>query len=443
MVAPVARGFQSKSRPNLLYILIDQLSGLALPGIDPNARMPHTRALMNSGVTFTHAYSGAMTCGPSRASLDTGLYPQKHGVGAGAGRLAGLPSLPASLAANGYALSHPDGYNLEAERALHEKWLVELGYPQPLSSLNGSEELAQYLDLPLKWTCGRAGVAPEHGFDAFCAQRAVRFLEVNRHRPFACFLQLRGPHDPYMTPRPFDTLIDAARLAVPPYRTGEFANKPLRQRQSFESQGAARMTDEQIRRILAVYYGMCAYSDQCAGQVLSRLSELGLDENTVVMLVADHGDSMGRHRMMSKDYAFYENAIRIPLITRAPGSRPHGLECSDPVSGVDVFPTLCDLMGLSKPELLHGQSLVGRWEGRDKDPSRTIFATQGVPGKNRAMMVRTAQFKYARYDDGGSELYDLTRDPDELTNCVDDPRYIETVAMLGRQLNDWDRRSSS
>jgi arylsulfatase A-like enzyme len=398
---------------------------------------------MDSGVTFSHAYTAAMTCGPSRASLDTGLYPQAHGAGGGANKMASLPSLPTALSSSGYALSHPDGYSLEAERALHEKWLAELGYPQPISSINGSETLAQYLDLPLKWKCGRSGVAPEHGFDAFCAQRAMRFLEVNRERPFACFLQLRGPHDPYMVPRPFDTMIDPARLALPPYRASEFDNKPLRQRRSFETQGAARMTDEQIRRILAVYYGMASYSDQCIGQVLARLTELGLDGNTVVVLLADHGDTMGRHRMMSKDYGFYENAMRIPLVIRAPGARPRGAVCTDPASGVDIFPTLCDLMTLPKPVRLHGQSLVGRWEGRDRDPSRAIFATQGTPGKNRAMMVRTAQYKYGRYDDGGTELYDLARDPDELENRAEDSRYRETAAALARQLDEWDRRATS
>ena len=213
-----------------------------------------------------------MTCGPSRASLDTGLFTQTHGIGGGFRQLADTVSLLSRLKSASYVSSHPDGYSLEAERAEHEKWLIALGYSQPLSSLNGVESMARYLDLPLKWKCGRAGVAPEHGFDAYCAQRAIRFLETNQKNPFACFLQLRGPHDPYMTPRPFDTLVDPARLTVPPWRAGEFANKPKRQRESFESQGASKMTDAQIRQILGIYYGMAAYSDHAIGQVLKRLA---------------------------------------------------------------------------------------------------------------------------------------------------------------------------
>ena len=426
-------------RSNLLYIVVDQLSGLALPLQDANARMPNTLSLAKSGVHFSHAYSGAMTCGPSRACLDTGLYTQSHGVGGGFTMPVSVDSLPRTLAAAGYVSSHPSGYSLESERAEHEKWLVQLGYEQPLSSIYGVDSMARYLELPLKWKCGRAGVAPEHGFDEYCAQRAIRFLETNQKKQFACFLQLRGPHDPYMVPRPFDSLIDPNKLALPPYRSGEFKNKPRRQRESFETQGASKMTDTQIRQILAVYYGMAAYSDHCAGLVLNRLHDLNLADNTVVILVSDHGDTMGRHRFMSKDFAFYEPAMRIPMIIRAPG-RPGGVVHSDPVSGIDVFPTLCDLMGLPKPNGIAGQSLAARWEGKPGDSERPIFASQGIPGKNRAVMLRTPQYKFTRYDDGGSELYDVVRDPDELENRIDHPDYARPLRDLKSRVERWERQ---
>lgn len=436
----MAQALRAQPRANLLYILVDQLSGLALPHHDSNARMPNVARLARSGVTFSHAYTGAMTCGPSRACLDTGLFTQMHSVGGGYRPPASMETLPKTLARTGFILSHPDGYNLETERAEHEKWLADLGYAAPLSSIYGAEALAKYRDLPLKWKCGRAGVAPEHGFEAYCAQRAMRFLETNRDQRFACFLQLRGPHDPYMTPRPYDTLIDPAKLALPPYRAGEFAQKPGRQRKSFETQGASKMSDAQIREVLALYYGMSAYSDACIGQVLSRVTELGLDDKTVVILVSDHGDTMGRHRMMSKDFALYEPAMRIPLIIRAPGGRARNVVNTDPASGIDVYPTLCELLSLPKPDRVHGVSLVGRWEGRERDPERTIFASQGTPGTDRAVMMRTPRYKLTRYDDGGGELYDLTKDPDELDNLIESAAYSSTRARLTTQLEEWERR---
>ncbi|MCU1260453.1 MAG: sulfatase, partial [Bryobacterales bacterium] len=184
---------------------------------------------------------------------------------------------------------------------------------------------------------------------------------------------------------------------------------------------------------------MCAFSDHCIGLVMNRLRELNLDGNTVVILVSDHGDTMGRHRFMSKDFAFYEPAMRIPMIVRAP-AMPGGVVHRDPVSAIDVFPTLCDLMNLPKPSGIPGQSLVGRWEGKPDDPERPIFAAQGVPGKNRALMLRTSQYKYTRYDDGGSELYDLSRDPDELENRIDYMDYARPLADLKAQVERWERQ---
>ena len=125
------------------------------------------------------------------------------------------------------------------------------------------------------------------------------------------------------------------------------------------------------------------------------------------------------------------------MIVRAPGRRG-GVVHSDPVSGVDVFPTLCDLMNLPKPSELPGQSLIGRWDGKPVDPERPIFAAQGVPGKNRAVMLRTPQFKFTRYDDGGSELYDLRRDPDELENHIDDADYARPRSELKAQVEQWE-----
>jgi arylsulfatase A-like enzyme len=148
---------------------------------------------------------------------------------------------------------------------------------------------------------------------------------------------------------------------------------------------------------------------------------------------------MGRHRFMSKDYAFYEPAVRIPMIFRAPG-RGTGIVRTDPVSGIDVFPTLCDLMGLPKPSGIPGQSLVSRWEGKESHPDQPIFSAQGTPGKNRAVMMRTPKYKYTRYDDGGSELYDVDRDPDELDSRVDSAGYAQILTQLKRQLDQWERQ---
>lgn len=414
---------------NLLYIVCDQHSGMATKtNGDPYVRMPNLERLQKQGLTYSRAYTAGMTCGPSRASLHTGLYSQTHGVTGGGALPEDLESLPKSLAQAGYVSTHPNGYSLDAERAEHEKWLKALGYAEPLSSIYGSEALAKYRDTPLKWKSGRMGVAPEHSFEAFVAQRSIRFLEENQAKRFACFVQFRGPHDPYMTPRPYDTMFDPDKLALPPYSKTEMETAHARLKSSWHTQGADRMTDRQIRETLALYYGMLALTDSYLGKVLDRIDELGLAKNTIVVYLADHGDTMGKHRMMSKDYAFFEPAVRIPMVFRGPGVAVNKVE-QGPASGVDVFPTLTKMLGLAAPKSVHGRALGGQ-----VDPERVVFAAQGREGKDRAVMLRTRRFKLTRYDDGGGEMYDLERDPDELRNVIGDAAYLadrtKLVAML-------------
>jgi hypothetical protein len=98
-------------------------------------------------------------------------------------------------------------------------------------------------------------------------------------------------------------------------------------------------------------------------------------------------------------------------------------------------------MGLPPaPAGIPGQSLVKRWEGKERNPDRLIFAAQGTPGKNRAVMLRTPRYKLTRFDDGGGELYDLTRDPDELNNVIERPEITSIKADLQRQLEAWERQ---
>jgi arylsulfatase A-like enzyme len=131
--------------------------------------------------------------------------------------------------------------------------------------------------------------------------------------------------------------------------------------------------------------------------------------------------------------------MRIPRVFRAPGERRRVITIADPVSGIDLFPTLLSLLRLPEVTALHGRSLVPYWEGRQSDPDRPIYAGQGYEGRDRMVMLRTPRFKLTRYDDGGNELHDLQSDPGELTNVYEDSRYKTSLNELSRQLDQWDR----
>jgi arylsulfatase A-like enzyme len=149
---------------------------------------------------------------------------------------------------------------------------------------------------------------------------------------------------------------------------------------------------------------------------------------------------MGHHRIFSKDFAFYEPTVRTPLIFRTPDeSFRRNIKNSDPVSGIDLMPTLLDLLHLPSASGLPGRSLAPYWRGERSDPDRTVYCGQGFEGHNRAVMLRKGMWKLTRFDDGGGELYDRESDPDELTNLFDSSRHSAMKQKLTAELREWDR----
>jgi arylsulfatase A-like enzyme len=226
--------------------------------------------------------------------------------------------------------------------------------------------------------------------------------------------------------------VSPGRSGTAAFSAGEFDSKPARQKRTWQSTGADKLTDEQIRIILAHYLGMVSYTDMLVGRLLARISELGLDENTVIVYTADHGDCMGQHRIFTKGFGAYEPAMRIPLIIRAPGRLASGQRRSDPVSGVDVLPTTLECLNLTVPAGLHGRSVV------TPQSSRPVCAGQNRDGVDRIVMIRTDRWKLTRYDEGGGELYDCRDDPAELNTRINDPSLAAVQADLTAQLERWD-----
>lgn len=426
--------------PNLLFIIADQHSGLALGSTGhPIVQTPQLDKLARQGVLFTHAYTAGATCAPSRASLDTGLHVSRHGVTRN-----GIP-LREDLTSI-YKVLNKAGYDAPLEhthsdRKKYIEWLKSLGYGEVTNPIIGPESDTRLIPTPYRFEVGRAGVRKEHSLDAFSMQSAVRYLEQRKRdsRPFGLWLQLHGGHDPYVVPAPYDTMYDASSLPVPPYRQGEYDSKPARQRRTWEAQGANKLSDKQIQIILAHYLGMISQTDTLVGQLLDKISELELDKNTIVVYVADHGDTMGYHRMFTKGFAFYESAVRIPLIIRTPSGLPRGVRIDEAVSGVDVLPTLIDLLGLPPVNGVHGHSLLPAWNGQMHSMRKEVFASQGSEGRDRMVMIRTAQWKFARYDDGGSELYNVQDDPSELNNLAALPYYADVRRTLSERIDNWDQ----
>lgn len=425
---------QPPSAPlNLIYIIADQHSGICLPAAgDPYIKVPNLERLARSGITFLDTCTAGMTCAPSRASMDTGLHVESHGV-----RTNGIPLPPDVPSIHRELERH--GYITSQDPKEYDAWAKSLGYEDMDGRIIGSRPLSKLIPTPYRYATGRAGLAPEHTYDAYVTNAALRFLEANHQRRFCCWVRLHGSHDPYVVPRPYDTMYDPAKLALPAYRAGEYDQKPPRQKRTWSSnQHADQLTDEQLKIILAHYYGMVSHTDHLVGQILDRVEALGIAKNTVIVYTADHGDTMGRHRMFTKGFAFYEPAIRVPWIIRTPQPLPRNKIVRQPASGVDILPTVLELMNLPPLPKLHGESLVPHWRADLPITDRPVYGGQGFEGSDRAVMLRTKRWKLARYDDGGWELYDRQNDPGELLSLHAEPAHRETFLKLKEQLEAWD-----
>ena len=298
------------------------------------------------------------------------------------------------------------------------------------------------------------------------AGQTVRFLEQHQADPFALWVSIPDPHEPWVAPKSYADLFPPESIHLPPWRDGEFTDgtAPERNRVLYEILGVRDEDPQELRRLIGVYYAMIRFADDGVGQILDALAALGLREKTIVVFCSDHGDLMGEHAMQCKGGVFYEALTHVPLIISWPGTLPSGVRDAGMANLVDIVPTLLMLQGLPVPESMHGQPLptvtdamlcdatfseygaglqAFGWDDVMQLPQphgrRTLIDTlQWREAEGRRKMVRTARWKYVHDSMGDlDELYDLDADPWELTNVAADVKHQDVLNELRLRLADW------
>ncbi len=459
---------------------------------NPEVPTPHLDALAAQGVLFDRAYCPNPTCTPTRASILTGQYPSQHGAySLGTKLMEDRPTMNEVWRASGWRTgivgkahfqpltstsehvsleSYPTLQDLEFWRGFHGPfygfddfelarnhtdeahvgqhyalWMEEKGFKnwrEHFQKPTGTREAQS-----LSWS-----LPEEFHYNAWISERTNVLLEryAQAQRPFFLWSSYFDPHPSYLVSAPWDKLIDPAVITVPRGRPGEHDVNPVFHRYAMdphpspEKYGIGGRThwihglkshvqdEEELRREIAVYYGMVAFMDEHIGRTLRRLDELGLADNTLVVFTSDHGHFYGHHGLNAKGPFHYEDGVRVPMIVRWPGCTPAGVRSNALQSLVDLPPSFLSAAGISKPAWMSGLDQTSVWSGAaDSVRAWCLVENNHEPGVAELRTYIDERYKvtvYRGWDDG--ELYDLEEDPGEFRNLWSDSAALELRARL-------------
>jgi len=438
----------SAAQPNVLFIIVDDLTTTLSCYGNQHVRTPGMDALAERGVRFDHAYTQFALCNPSRCSFLTGCYPEKTGVmdlsTSLRKALADEVTLPQHFKNNGYATGRvgkvfhvPDPktkLDVELGSALHrdneiltEAKTANDPADKPRTKAKGEGYNRAYA----------ASSQPAADFtDYAIADDAIATLEQFKAKPFLLAVGFIRPHTPFVAPKSFFESIDKTQLTLPPfYREGgeDLANLPhasLRPNNNVFRYAAP--TRDEARDALQAYLASTSFVDSQIARVLAKLDELHLSENTIIVLTGDHGYQLGEHGLWAKQTLF-EGANHVPLIIAAPGVKPGAR--AGLAEQVDIYPTLCDLAGLPKPKHLQGRSLKPMLDDPSAKGKQVAISTMiATHTKQTGHSLRTDAFRYIAWEGGEELLYDLRTDVDELHNLAKQPAQAERMARMRERL---------
>jgi len=402
---------QGSARLNVLFLFTDDQRADTIHALgNSHIKTPNLDSLVKSGFVFRNAYClggniGAV-CTPSRNMLLSGraYFRWKGNLASG-----NDPNFPVSMNQAGYVTYH---HGKRGNTALE---------------IQAKFEHNHYLNEGKERVSGQPGKA--------IVDAAIEFLRTkNDARPFFMYLAFEAPHDPRVAAKEYLDLYDRAKIPLPknylpqhPFNNGEQVIRD-------EMLAPWPRTPDEIRRHLHEYYAVISGLDYHIGRLLQCLKELGQHENTIIAFSSDHGLAIGSHGLMGKQNV-YEAGMKAPLIFTGPGIRKGRSDAL--VYLLDIFPTVCDLVGAPIPSGLDGQSLRPILDGKARGVRETLFLSY----RDVQRAVRDARWKLIRYPQiNQTQLFDLRRDPDEIHNLANDPGQAKRIDHLMAVLGEWQKK---
>lgn len=452
---------QSTDKPNILFISTDQQH----PGIsgfrgNPVAQTPNLDALAADGMHFTRAYVASPVCGPSRAAYmfgkrvyqlenwynrtawpedeatwakrvtDSGYYTAHYGKMDSPG-LYGKLGFTEEWHSGKRPIQSPDGY----KRFLPDRPRLAKGFLEV-----NTFQVSDYKADPYEAGPHKFG---HYSHDRPSINHALRFLEAREgdQKPWMLHVGLLMPHWPLTLPQEYYDMYADAEIPMP--HDAEFPNKDMHPAlQHFQKwDGLDEHPGEQkLTKALKAYYGMVSYVDHMVGELITKLKQAGMYENTYIILTSDHGDNLGEHGLIGNKHTPMEGSVTVPLVITGPGVK-NGATVDTPVSLVDMYPTIMDMAGIDyrDPEM-PGKNLLPVLQEKEAAADRTVFSEWHGPGFPGAWyMLVTKKYKYIYYERNRPSLFDLEADPKELNDLALDPAYSDKLkefeAKLKRMIN--------
>lgn len=429
-------------QPNILFIYSDQhrFDCLGTNG-HPQIQTPNLDQLAAEGTSFSHAFTPIPMCVPARCSMMSGQWPSRHGVvfnfdGETFKALdPTLPNIGKIMQQAGYRTEHIGRWHVDPRRPA-----TEYGFDSFLSDWNyhawrEEQGLPPLPEMPACWAGEVDGVEPEQSRLAWAADRVIEKIDelAASDQPFFLRWHTVEPHLPCFPTKPFADLYNPEDLEPWPGFADTFEGKPSIQKEMHKKWGVDGWTWDDWAPVVARYLAIITEFDHHIGRVLDALKEAGLDENTLVIYSADHGDMCGSHGMVDKHFVMYDDVTHVPLIIRGPGFEAGTVRDDFVSNAIDLPATFCAVADTEKPESFSGVSLFEP-TGRED-----IFSTYSGNqfGAYTQRMVRDRRWKYVWNATACDELYDLATDPAELINRAADPAYASDLQRMRERLLHW------
>jgi len=470
---------EEQKKMNLLFIWTDQQRFDTMKAYGNNKiKTPNLNKLAESSVVFKKAYVTQPVCTPSRSSVMTGFYPHTNGcVENNIPLKSEIKTLPELINDPAYKTAYMGKWHLGDEvfaqqgfdewyatednyikhyspvrnkntKSAYHNWLIEKGVKPDRKNNVFSRSLASNLPLEL-------------GKPKFLEEQATQFLEKNKDNPFILYINFLEPHSPFSST--LNDYHEVEELIIPEDNT---VFDSLTHRNKIRKLIENGIEKDKVPDLVRRYWGLVSKVDLSVGKIMQKLNELGLDENTLVIFTSDHGEMLGSHAFKSKRFA-YDESSGVPLLVKLPDSKIQRI-IQEPVSQIDLVPTILDYMAYSTEEPLQGKSLKPVLNGGGLKDNYVFFEmaplvgivkkseiTDDILSKTNLLEERAEEILFAHYravvspdgwkmvvsDKDKNQLFNLETDPLEYQNLYYKADYAGAVKHLSGKISQWQKET--